>query len=460
MSHILIVDDEPSLREMLTIFFETQNFSLTAASTVETAIKHLDKENYDIVVSDLRLPDGLGLQILEHIRHQERDTPFIMMTAHASAETAIEAMKNGAYDYVTKPFQLDEIGLLVGRALEHRQLKTENAELKALVHTKREQLTGISQAIQDIRALVKQVAPTRSTILITGESGTGKEQVARAIHRQSQVANGPFIAVNCGAISESLIEAELFGYKKGAFTGANTDRAGFFEEAEGGTIFLDEIGELPINMQVHLLRVLEEKAIRRVGESQERSINCRVLAATNVDLEEAVQQKAFREDLLFRLNIIQIEVPPLRERRADIPLLTSYFVRQISSEMDRPPPELNEAVMTALQSWRWPGNIRELRNVLERACVLSNGSHVDIDALPKKLLEQSTNMSHASVIQTELPHNLPEDGIDLEQILENFERRMIRQALDRAHGKKMKAAERLGLSFRSFRYRAAKLGID
>ena len=365
-------------------------------------------------------------------------------------------MKAGAYDYLTKPFKVDEVGLVVERALERRALRRQNVVLRDEIkgRYKLERLIGKSPAMGRVFDVIKKIAPARTSVLLIGESGTGKELAARALHELSGRAENEFVAVNCGAIPESLIESEFFGHVKGAFTGANTDRPGLFEAAHGGTIFLDEIGELPVAMQVKLLRVLQERKVKRVGGVQEKEVDVRVVAATNRDLEAEVEKGAFRQDLFYRLNVIQLRLPPLRERREDLPLLVDHFLRKFSAEHGRPLSGIDPDAMSALMGHSFPGNVRELENLIERAVTLAPGDRISADTLPT-LSPISTAGAHAGPAP-----GLPAAGLDLEKVVEDFERGIIIKALEHTRGNRTEAARLLGVTFRSLRYRLSKLGIS
>jgi two-component system response regulator PilR (NtrC family) len=452
---ILIVDDERSMREFLAIYLRRGGHRVEAAGDAEAGRKAVAAREYDVVITDLRMPDGTGLDILGDTKRLFPDTQVVVVTAFATAETAIAAMKAGAYDYLTKPFKVDEVGLVVERALERRALRRQNVVLRDEIkgRYKLERLIGKSAAMGKVFDVIRKIAPARTSVLLIGESGTGKELAARALHELSGRAENEFVAVNCGAIPESLIEAEFFGHVKGAFTGANTDRPGLFEAAHGGTIFLDEIGELPVPMQVKLLRVLQERKVKRVGGIQEKEVDVRVVAATNRDLEAEVEKGAFRQDLFYRLNVIQLRLPPLRERREDLPLLVDHFLRKFSAEHGRQLSGIEPDAMSALMSHSFPGNVRELENLIERAVTLAPGDRISADTLPT-LSPMSTASAHASPAP-----GLPPEGLDLEKVVEDFERGIIIKALEHTRGNRTEAARLLGVTFRSLRYRLSKLGI-
>ncbi len=460
MALVLVVDDETSIREFLEIFLKRAGHEVRLAKDVSEAIlRFKDEPAPDLVLTDLRLPRGTGLDVLQHVIKANTGTQVVMMTAFATTETAVEAMRMGAYDYIIKPFKVDELSVVIERALERRQLRNENRELKATLDARaaHSRLLGTSPTMKEVFELIHKVAPTRTTVLLTGESGTGKELVARAIHARGPRVEAPFVAVNCGAIPESLIESELFGHTKGAFTGALADKPGLFELAGQGTVFLDEIGELPLAMQVKLLRVLQERKLRRVGGAADLDVECRVIAATNRDLPVEIQQGRFREDLYFRLNVIQIHLPALRERRQDIPMLVDAFIGKFAEQQGSPVRGTSRDVMRALMAWHWPGNVRELENVIERGVTLAPGEIIDVDVLPPSLRSGPSAPAAASPT---IVDDVPADGLDLESALEAYERRLLERALHRTGGRKKRAAELLRVSFRSFRYRLAKLGLS
>jgi two-component system response regulator PilR (NtrC family) len=401
------------------------------------------------------MPGEDGLDVLEASKAADPACQVVIITAHATPESAISALKSGAYDYIQKPFKVEQAKAVVERALEKYDLKSENLYLRRALANKEQfgDIIGQSEPMQEVFNMISQVAPTPSTVLITGESGTGKELVAQAIHRRSNVAGGPFRPISCGAIPETLIESELFGHRKGAFTGADEDKEGIFQAAEGGTVFLDEIGELNEATQVKLLRVLQERKVKPVGSNEEIEVDCRILAATNRDLRQAVDEGEFREDLFFRLNVIPIELPPLRERRSDIPLLATHFVEEISASMDKDVNGISAEVKRSLLNYSFPGNVRELENLMQRAVTLTQDPLIGMDVMPSHLQQDSFDE-----ITRDL--DVPEDGLDLEAMVEQLECRLISKALDQTDGVKKAAAEKLGISFRSLRYRLDKYDIE
>jgi two-component system response regulator PilR (NtrC family) len=454
VTRILVVDDERSMREFLQILLEAEGYDCCVAADVQEAITLARQESPELVFSDLKLPGGSGMDVLRWLRENLPETQVIMMTAFGSTENAVEAMRLGAYDYQVKPVKVDEIRALTQKALEKVTLLRDNRELSAALQNRfgLTQIIGKSGRMTEVVALIERVATSRTNVLVEGESGTGKELVARRIHEGSPRARGPFVAVNCGAIPETLIEAELFGHVAGAFTGAQRARRGLFEAANSGTLLLDEISELPHHMQVKLLRVLQERSIRRVGDERERSVDVRIVAATNKDLQDEVKKNRFREDLFYRLNVVRIRVPPLRERVEDIPLLAKFFVRTYANESGKPINGIADDAMRTLCSFRFPGNVRELENYIERAVALCRSEQIEVDDLPAEIRERPTNASDDLLA-------FPETGVALESVLQEIEKRFIAAALDRADGVKTRAAELLGLSFRSFRYRLQKLGM-
>ena len=451
--NILIVDDELSMREFLTILLEREGYTVKSAGSAEQALALLDSSLFDLVISDVQMPGLGGIELLGRIKAITPETAVLMITAFSEAEQAVEAMKLGAYDYIAKPFKIEEIKLLVRNALEKQGLKRENTLLKQNV-LQRDNFCGIigsSPKMKEIFGLIQKVAPSNSSVLILGESGTGKELVARAIHATSQRSKNPFVAVNCGAIPESLIESELFGHKKGSFTGAGADRPGLFEQAEGGTLFLDEIGELPLLMQTKLLRVLQEREFRRVGDSVVRKTDVRILTASNRDLQLQVKDGGFREDLFYRINVVQIILPPLRERIEDISPLVECFFRKFSTV--QPQGEtITPAALKALMNYSFPGNIRELENIVERSLILDQ-TCIKESNLPKQVFSGRPPCLSAEI-------EIPEGGMALEPLLDDLEQRYLLKALEKTGGAKKKAAELLGMTFRSFRYRLAKFGLD
>lgn len=451
-SRILIVDDELSMREFLTILLEREGYRIEQADTAESALSLLADEEFDLVVSDICMPGLSGLTLLEKIKQMTPETAVLMITAFTTAEQAVEAMKLGAYDYIAKPFKVEEIKILVKNALEKRYLQRENSRLRQEIRKDNDfsGLIGKSRIMRDIYSLIEKVAVSTANVLILGESGTGKELAARAIHDNSPRRDKQFVAVNCGAIPDTLIETELFGHKKGAFTGAVSDRAGLFEQADGGTLFLDEVGEVPLQLQAKLLRVLQERELRRVGANDDRKVDVRIVAASNRNLEDQVKEGTFREDLYYRLNVVELRMPALRERPEDIPLLVEHFFAKLTQQPDAKESITPEA-MTALSGYQYPGNVRELENIVER-CLIIGDRKITLESLPQQVLNCGSD-APASV-------ELAPEGMNLEDYLDSVEKTFLQQALARSGGVKKRAAELLGLTFRSFRYRLAKFGMD
>jgi two-component system response regulator PilR (NtrC family) len=451
---ILVLDDERSLREFLSICLSRAGHKVTAAEDPQVALRTLASGTpIDLVITDLKMPGPLdGLGVLDAVKKDHPEIQVIVMTAFASTDTAIAAMKGGAYDYLTKPFKVDEILERVKRALERQALVRDNALLREKVQEpyRLSALLGRGPSMQRVFDLIRKIAGAKTSVLITGESGTGKELVARALHGEGARAHGPFVAVNCGAIPETLIESELFGHLKGAFTGATGAKEGLFAAAEGGTLFLDEIAELPLAMQVKLLRALQERKVKPVGGTEERPVDVRVVAATNRDLEAEVASGGFRQDLYYRLNVIQVHLPPLRQRREDIPLLVEHFVRRYAAELGKRVTGVSPEALAALARYDYPGNVRELENIVERAVTLETGSVIGRDALP-----ELGRLAAAPAA----PVELPSAGVDLDALLADYERDLVGKALRQSGGVRREAARILGITFRSLRYRLAKLGL-
>jgi two-component system response regulator PilR (NtrC family) len=456
MSRVLVVDDERSMREFLAICLRREGHEVSVAASGEQALASLETEPVDVIVTDLKMPgpiDGLG--VLEAARRPEHGAEVIVVTAFATPETAIAAMKQGAYDYLTKPFKVDEINAVIGRALEKRALVAANAALREKVSQRYRlaSLIGKSAQMQRVFDLIGKIHSTRTGVLITGESGTGKELVARALHTEGNRAEAPFVAVNCGAIPAELMESELFGHLKGSFTSASRDSEGLFVRADGGTLLLDEIAELPLALQPKLLRALQERRVKPVGATEETEIDVRVIAATNRELEEEVERGAFRSDLYYRLNVIELRIPPLRQRVVDIPMLVDHFLRRFAAEQGRRISGISPEAMRRLESYHFPGNVRELENIIERAVTLCGESHLGAADLPP--LRQRPQVAGDSATVA-----IPEDGLDLEAVLSDYERAIVQRALEQSGGVRKRAAALLGISFRSLRYRLKKLGLD
>jgi two-component system, NtrC family, response regulator PilR len=457
MATVLVVDDERSMREFLAICLRREGYQVSVAESGGRALDWLADHPVDVVVTDLRMPgtvDGLGL--LRGIRERGLDTEVIVVTAFATTETAIAAMKQGAYDYLTKPFKVDEIHAVIGRALEKRALVEANLALREKVtgRYRLASLLGRSPQMQRVFELIGKIHSTRTSVLVTGESGTGKELVARALHSEGSRAQKPFVAVNCGAIPAELMESELFGHKRGAFTGAVADKIGLFQQADGGILFLDEIGELTLSLQVKLLRALQERKVKPVGESVESEVDVRVIAATNRELEEEVARGAFRSDLYYRLNVIEVRLPALRQRREDIPLLIEHFVRRYAAEQDKRIAGLTPEAARALEGYDYPGNVRELENIIEHAITMASGMRIEAGDLPRLRPPAMSGAADGAQVA------IPEEGFDLDRALADYERAIVQRAMDQAGSVRKRAARLLGISFRSLRYRLAKLGMD
>ncbi len=449
MGKILVVDDEKGMRDFLSIMLKREGHDAVAAENGADAIKAVQSEIFDLVISDVKMAGVDGIEVLKTVKEISPETVVIMITAYATAETAVEAMKLGAYDYITKPFKVDEIKLVIQKALEKSHLRKENILLRREIQSRSgfENFIGKSEPMQKVFSLIRQVADTKSTVLITGESGTGKELVARAIHFNSARKDKPFVTVNCGALPETLLESELFGYMKGAFTGAATNKQGLFEAANNGTIFLDEISATTPALQIKLLRVLQEREFMRVGGTTNIKVDTRVIAASNKDLQAEVARGAFREDLFYRLNVIQIALPALRDRKDDIPILVDFFLNKFS--IGKVPKKFTLEAIKLLTGYRWPGNVRELENAVERLVILTEGDTVRFEQMPQFM--RSAQSSSELV-----PADIPPGGIDLEALLENAEKTLLQKALEKSGGVKTEAAKLLGLSFRSFRHRLNK----
>jgi two-component system response regulator PilR (NtrC family) len=454
---ILVVDDEPSLRQVLEIALRRSGYEVRSANGVKAALRMLNEvdEPFPLVITDLMMPDGSGMEVLAAARARSELTQVLMVTAYSTVESALDAMKNGAYDFVTKPFSPAEITALASKALEKSAVVEENRRLKAKLASlepSADDFFGHNDAMRRVGTLVTKAAASRATVLITGESGTGKERIARILHEQSDRATGPFCVINCGALPEALMESELFGHERGSFTGAMNAALGLFRQSHGGTLLLDEIGELPLPLQVKLLRVLQEKKVRPVGSAVEVSVDVRVLAATNRDVEADVASGAFRTDLYYRLNVIRITLPPLRERSGDARRLAEQMAHRFAAEMHKPIRGLTPLALRALDGYAFPGNVRELENMMERAVALTSSDWLDVDLLPEHVAGRREPLLHAL--------ELPPEGLRLDDALGEVERHLLQQALERSGGVRKKAAVLLGISFRSIRYRLEKLGIS
>jgi two-component system, NtrC family, response regulator PilR len=453
---LLVADDEPALREMLGILFRREGYQVIDAPGCKVALEAIGQapQAFPVVLTDLAMPDGSGLDVLAAAKARSSSTEVILLTAHHTVENAIEAMSAGAFNFVTKPFDPAELVALVRKALEKHLLVAENSRLKAQMQSRVDTgIIGKSRAMRAVTDIIDRIASARTTVLITGESGTGKERVARAIHDRSERRARPCLVVNCGALPEALMESELFGHEKGAFTGATGRHVGIFREADGGTVMLDEIGELSLPLQVKLLRVLQERKVKPVGSSHEVPIDVRVLAATNRDVEASVSAGTFRQDLYYRLNVIRLELPPLRDRKEDLAALTERFVQRFSSEMGKDVRVLTPDAMRALERYNFPGNVRELENIIERAVALAGSRAIGLGDLPREVSGMSASAGPALL-------SLPEEGCNLDEVMGEIERRLMLQALERTGGVRKTAAQLLGITFRSLRYRLAKHALD
>jgi two-component system response regulator PilR (NtrC family) len=457
--HIMVVDDELSMRELLEYMLTKEGYRITCAENGRTAVELLEKEQFDLLLCDIKLGDISGLDVLRASKKSNPDTVVILISAYASTETAVEAMNEGAYDYVPKPFNKDELMYTIAKALDLRTIEHEKKQLddqlKENLHYGL--IVGNSPAMRHIYKLIQQVAKTKTNVLITGESGTGKELIAQAIHQESDRSDQPFVVINCGGIPETLMESELFGHKKGSFTGATQDKKGLFEIAHRGTIFLDEIGEISLPIQVKLLRAVQEKVFKPVGGNDDITVDMRIISATNKNLEKEVIAGAFREDLFYRLNVIEIKVPPLRERKADLRPLAQHFLEKYSREMGKEISKFSSYALDMLNKYDFPGNIRELENLLERSVALSTTNIILPDSLA---LSVHKRRWIAGFEGRRFDLDDVARGVALDSILEEIERAYLKKALDCCNGNKNKAAELLDISFRSLRYRLDKLGIE
>ena len=453
---ILVVDDEASIREFLEIMLKKEGYEVTPAVDGQQAVDILKKKSFDMVISDLQMPRMTGVELLHHVNLNYPDLTFMVITAFGTTESAVEVMKKGAYDYLTKPFKIDEVLLNIKNALKSKHLELENRNLKRELQKEFnfQNLVGNSENMHRIYGTVEKVSKSPTNVLITGESGTGKEMVAKAIHYNGFLKDKPFVTVNCGAIPESLMESEMFGHKKGSFTGAIADKPGLFEAADGGTLFLDEIGELPMSIQVKLLRAIQERVIRRVGDTQNTKVTVRLIAATNRILEDMVKSGKFREDLYYRLNVILIRVPPLRERKEDVPLLADFFLKKYNEKLMKNIQGISDEAMLSLKNYHYPGNVRELENIIERTVALEGGATILPESLPPFVMTASgRKMASSQDIE------VTNEGIDLDNIIGQIEKELIVKAIHKANGVKKKAAKLLGITFRSMRYRIRKYNL-
>ncbi|MBC5785154.1 sigma-54-dependent Fis family transcriptional regulator [Ramlibacter sp. USB13] len=468
-AHVLVVDDEPDLRTLYELTLLREGYRVEAASTLGEACALLEQQRFDAVITDMRLPDGLGLELLQRMSSQQRPERCVVMTAYGSAENAVEALKAGAFDYLTKPVDLKQFRTVVASAIQETGTPERRvagaargsapAGERTGGHGALMRLVGDSAPMRLVKERIGKVARSMAPVLVRGESGTGKELVARAIHACSHRAGGPFVAVNCSAIPETLLEAEFFGAKKGSYTGATADREGFFQAAQGGTLFLDEIGDLPLAMQSKLLRAIQERSVRALGSTTEESVDVRVVSATHKDLAADVQAGRFRQDLFYRLNVIEILVPPLRERREDLPMLCEALLSRIAQETGMPAPQLSPHVVAQLQAHPLPGNVRELENLLHRALALSDGSQLQVDFAPTTCAAPLPMGESVPAAAPQAAAAAAEVPSDLQAYLDQQEREILVKALRETNFNRTAAAQRLGLSLRQIRYRIARLAI-
>lgn len=453
---ILVVDDEESIREFLEIMLKKEGYEVTCVEDGQKAKDILVKKSFDMVISDLQMPHVTGIELLKYVKESYPDLVFMLITAFGSTESAVEAMKMGAYDYLTKPFKIDEVRINIQNALRTKNLEVENKVLKKEL-TKEysfQNLVGNSEPMHRIFDLIKRVSQTPTNILITGESGTGKEVIAKAIHYNGLLKEKPFVTINCGAIPEQLMESEMFGHKKGSFTGAVNDKVGLFEVADGGTLFLDEVGELPVTIQVKLLRAIQERVIRRVGATEDIKVDVRICAATNRDLEEMVKSGGFRQDLFYRLNVINIKAPSLRERSEDIPLLANHFLNKYNERLNKNISGISAEAMEMMKKYQYPGNVRELENIIERTVALEGGATILPESLPP-FVNTPSGRKMASSHEIEIG----DDGIDLDKVMGQIEKELLVKAIHASNGIKKRAAKLLHITFRSMRYRVEKYGL-
>ncbi len=445
MEKILIIDDEKSILDLLSVVFKKEGYRVRATLSAKKALELLNKEEFGLILTDIKLPEMSGFEILKRVRESKPDIAVVMITAYGNVKQAVEALKAGAFDYVVKPFDVDELKIIVAKALEKKRLQEENILLRKELKGKNsfETVIGKSKKIKQIYSMIEKIAGTDSTILVTGESGTGKELAARAIHSLSPREENRFVSINCGALPENLLESELFGHVEGAFTGAVADKVGLFEVAQRGTLFLDEVGEMAPWTQVKLLRTLQDKKIRRVGGTEEAAIDVRIIAATNQDLKKKISEGKFREDLFYRLNVISFEMPPLRERKEDVPLFVNHFLKKYSMEIGKSMKRITPDVMKLFESYPWPGNIRELENVIERTVAIEDRETITLDSLPDELLTARKRE------ETDL---LFQKNFCLTSFLDEAAQSYIKQARLLSGGNLKKTASLLGISYRNLRY--------
>jgi len=447
---ILIADDESGIRESLTIVLEDEGYDCTAVKDGSQAIKAIDKASFDIIISDLKMPKVDGLGVLEHALQHSSETLTIIITAHATIETAIQALRKGAADYILKPLDFDEVLIRIENLMQHKNVVQENKYLREQIDKEYNfnHIIGESPAMKEVYKMVARVSQANSNVLVTGQSGTGKELVARAIHSNSDRSKKPFLAINCGAIPENLVESELFGHKKGSFTGANSDKDGIFVAAHGGTVFLDEVAEIPLNLQVNLLRVLQEREVKPVGSNQSVSFDTRIISATNKDLEQEIEKGNFRDDLYYRLNVVEIPLPSLQQRRDDIPLLAHHFLQKYNKELKRNLKGIESEAMGAMMAYEWKGQVRELENVIERAVLLSDGDYLSLEDLPASLRKPSGDQDFEM------------DTDKLDEAMQVFEKHHIQSVLKRTEGNKSEAARLLGIDPSTLYRKMERLGFS
>jgi two-component system response regulator PilR (NtrC family) len=452
---ILVVDDEKSMCDFLEIMLQKEGYEVLSTTSGEKALELLDNNLYSMILTDVKMPGADGFAVLRKTKEVSPDTVVIMITAYGSPEGAVTAIKEGAYDYITKPFRVEEVKITIKKALERSDLIKENIRLRQAVEERYKfwNIIGKSPKMQRVYDLVEKVSQTKANVLITGESGTGKELVAKAIHYNSNRKDNSFVTLNCGAIPENLLESELFGHMKGSFTGAIANKRGLLEMAEGGTLFMDEIGELPLALQVKLLRVIQEREFKRVGGVDDIKVNVRIISASNQDLQQKVAHGSFREDLFYRLNVIQIKLPPLRERKEDVTLLMSHFVKKYSTETGKKIEGVSPEAMVLLLSYDFPGNVRELENIIERSITLETAETITERHIRSYLNERLISKGTPPSLE------IPEEGMDLNKVVEDLEKAFILKALEQTGGIKKKAAEILGMNFRAMRYKLAKYGF-
>ncbi|MBI1912502.1 MAG: sigma-54-dependent Fis family transcriptional regulator [Deltaproteobacteria bacterium] len=447
---ILVVDDEKGQREILKAILESEGYNVGTASGGQEALEAIQKNNFELVVTDLKMPGMDGHELLKQILREKPSVSVVMITAHGTIDSAVEAIRQGAFDYLTKPLDREKLLIVSKKAVEKSRLMSENMQLKQQLEKqfRPEGIIGTDSKMREIFRIIKKVSGSSATVLIYGESGTGKELIAKALHYSSLRSANPFMAINCAAIPETLLETELFGYEKGAFTGAYARNTGLFEAADKGTIFLDEIGDMNLTLQSKLLRVLQEKEIRRVGGSSNIKVNVRIIAATNKDLDIVIKEGKFREDLFYRLNVVAFKIPPLRERRSDIPELAAYFMKKYNEALEKNVKGISDEAMNAFMNYNWPGNVRQLEAVIERAILLNEGDTIEMESLPMEIMTRPITLG-------KMDFELPEGGISFE----DFEKEMLIKAMVKSNGVLGKAAHLLGMSYRTLQYRLNKFGI-